>query len=409
MSKKINILLILIVTLLFPVIVNAEEYREKAISGNELLINDTAGVFTNEQVDDLKNNMRPLFEKGNVMLLTRRSAGERSIDLVATEEYQKVFATKSGVIIVINIYNGADSTGRNDDWHNNITVQGFGNITISDVQRDSIFYNSIELLRKAEFLEGAKKAFDSVCEYNNIKKYEKEVINSSTIEGVILEDDADLLTAEEEAKLIDIMSPLTEYGHIIFKTIDKNDTSTSNFAHNYYYEHFGNESGTMLIIDMARRYIYICSAGNNYKVITRDKADIITDNIYTYAKNEKYYDCAAEAFREIKAVLDGGKIAEPMRYASNIVLSLVAGFLVTFFFVASSMRIKRSSTSKKIEKLGKSVTIASVNIRRTGQHSVYSPISDDSGFSSGGGGGGFSGGGGGGGGGFSGGGGGHSF
>ena len=186
MSKKINILLILIVTLLFPVIVNAEEYREKAISGNELLINDTAGVFTNEQVDDLKNNMRPLFEKGNVMLLTRRSAGERSIDLVATEEYQKVFATKSGVIIVINIYNGADSTGRNDDWHNNITVQGFGNITISDVQRDSIFYNSIELLRKAEFLEGAKKAFDSVCEYNNIKKYEKEVINSSTIEGVIL-------------------------------------------------------------------------------------------------------------------------------------------------------------------------------------------------------------------------------
>lgn len=408
MHKRINIFLILIVTLLLPNVVNAQVYREQGQNNNEILVNDTAEVFTQEQIADLKNNMNPLLEKGNVMLLIRRSAGEKSIDIVANEEYQKVFSTRSGVIIVINIYNGADSKGGNADWHNNMAIHGFGNMVINETQSESIFQANRKMIQEAEFLESAKKAFDSICEINNIKKYEKESINTSTVEGVILEDDADLLTTEEEAKLTDLMTPLTTYGHIIFKTINSNDTTTSNFAHNYYYDKFGNTSGTMLIIDMANRYIYICSAGNNYRVITKDKADIITDNIYKYAKDEKYYECAAEAFREIKALLDGDKIAEPMRYASNIVLSLVMGFLVTFFFVASSMTIKRSAKSKKIEKLGKSVAIASVNVIQTGQHRVYSPISDDSGFSSGGGGG-FSGGGGGGGGGFSGGGGGHSF
>ena len=166
----------------------------------------------------------------------------------------------------------------------------------------------------------------------------------------------------------------------------------------------------MLLIDMDKRYIYICSAGNNYKVITQNKADIITDNIYQYASSKEYYECAAEAFSEIKTLLDGGKIAEPMRYASNVVISLVIGFLLTFIYIVSSMKVKRPSNKEITKGCEKYVALANIAGMATGTHKVYSPVSDSgsgSGFS--GGGGGFSGGGGGGGGGFSGGGGGHSF
>ena len=36
---------------------------------------------------------------------------------------------------------------------------------------------------------------------------------------IVIEDDADLLTKEEEEKLLDKMITLTEYGHVVFKTI----------------------------------------------------------------------------------------------------------------------------------------------------------------------------------------------
>lgn len=412
MHKKL-VLLVLVITLLFPVLVRAETFRDKATSNNEILLNDTAGVFTKEQFDKLKTSTEPLLEKANVMVLTRRSAGERNINIVAKEEYQKAFGTKNGIIIVMNIYNGADSTGRNDDWHNHMTVWGFGSIIITDDQRNEIYQNNSSLVKKANFLEAAEQVIQNVCKYNNIVIPEKESVNVSSVNGVVLEDDADLLTEAEEKQLVDIMTPLTEYGHIIFKTIDKNDMTAEQYAHHYYYDHFGNESGTMLLIDMYNRYIYICSAGNNYNVITNTKADIITDNIYQYASNKEYFKCAQEAFTEIKVLLDGGKIAEPMRYASNIVISLVLGFLLTFLFVANSMRIKKPSRKRRLNSAEKYVALANIVGRKTGSHRVYSPISDNDsssgGFSSGGG---FSGGGGhssGGGGGFSGGGGGHRF
>ncbi|MBR2678397.1 MAG: TPM domain-containing protein, partial [Bacilli bacterium] len=101
------------------------------------------------------------------------------------------------------------------------------------------------------------------------------------------------------------------------------------------------------------------------------------------------------------------KIAEPMRYISNVVISLVLGFLLTFMYVLTTMRIKKASRKKILNASEASVVFANVVGTKTGTHKVYSPVeSSSSGGSSGGG---FSGGGGGGGGGFSGGGGGHSF
>ena len=209
---------------MFPVVVNAQVYSDKhPTNNNQIVVNDTAGVFTQEQFNEMKNNMIPLLEKGNVMVVTRRSAGERNIEIVADEEYKKVFSTNNGVILVINIYNGADSSGTDADWHNHMTLRGYGTMVLNDNRRNQVYQENRKLLQEAKFLELVKNSFDAVCIFNDIKKYEKESVNASDIEGVVLEDDADILTDEEESKLADIMAPLTEYGHIIFKTMERKE------------------------------------------------------------------------------------------------------------------------------------------------------------------------------------------
>ena len=130
---------------------------------------------------------------------------------------------------------------------------------------------------------------------------------------LIIEDDADLLNSSEELLLKESMIKLTEYGNIIFKSIDKNTTSTASYAKSYYNNRFGKQSGTVFLIDMKNRKIYIFSNGDNYTKVTDSKAETITDNIYEYATDKEYYKCAKKAFEQILTVIEGGKIAEPMK------------------------------------------------------------------------------------------------
>ena len=219
---------------------------------------------------------------------------------------------------------------------------------------------------------------------------------------LVIEDDANLLSSEEIDKLKERMRPLTKYGHIVYKSISTNPkSSTQDFAEDYYYSKFENESGTIFIIDMDKRMIYIVSSGANYKTVTKGKAETITDNVYKYASRKEYYECADEAFEQIEIVLGGGKIAEPMRHASNVVVAIVVAFFINFFIVLGASKLKKASNSEIIKNCDIMFEAGNVSGTKTGTHSVYSPPSSSSGGSSGGGGGG--------GGGFSGGGGGHSF
>ena len=219
---------------------------------------------------------------------------------------------------------------------------------------------------------------------------------------VLIEDDADLLTDEEEEKLSKSMKRLTEFGNIAFKSIDSNDTSTANFASSYYHSNFGTSSGTLFVIDMANRQIYIFSDGKNYSVITNSKAEIITDNIYTYATNKNYYECASSAYSQMYTLLNGGKIAEPMRHISNGILALVLAFFINFMTVLFNQHLKKASDDEIIENCDVNFSLSNLSATKTGSHRVYSPVESSSGGSS-------SSGGGSSGGGSSGGGGGHSF
>ena len=80
--------------------------------------------------------------------------------------------------------------------------------------------------------------------FNNVYAVD-DIEANSYINGnykVVIEDDANLLSEDEKTKLMDDMLPLTEYGHAIFKSIDKNEyNSTYEYGKKYYYNNFKNE------------------------------------------------------------------------------------------------------------------------------------------------------------------------
>jgi uncharacterized protein len=222
-------------------------------------------------------------------------------------------------------------------------------------------------------------------------------INSTTNYKLLIEDDANLLSEEEIKKLEDKMTSLTEYGNIIFKSIDKNNHgSASSYASSYYHSNFGTESGSVLLIDMDTRNIYIFSDGYNFTIITSSKAYSITDNSYKYASDKRYYDCAYSAFDQMETILGGGKIMEPMRYVSDVVIALTLAAFINFFIIMKKSKLKVASSSEILSKCKIDFNIGDINATKTGTHRVYNPpSSSSSGGSSGGGGGGSSGGGGG--------------
>ena len=194
------------------------------------------------------------------------------------------------------------------------------------------------------------------------------------------------------------MEPLTQFGNIIFKTTDTNNYSAEAFASNYIISKYGEKTnGSIFLIDMYNRKIAIASRGANADVITNSKSDIITSNVYREATYEKYYSCAKKAFEQMYTILDGGRIAEPMRYFSNITLSLVIAFFIGFFVILSKSKIKNPTDKEILKNCDVKFEVSNVVGVKTGTHRVYDPPSSSGsssgGFSGGGGGGGFSGGG----------------
>lgn len=245
--------------------------------------------------------------------------------------------------------------------------------------------------------------------YNESYNYEEETLETPVqnhiekkVNGylITIEDDARLLTESEKNKLIEKMEKITEYGNVAFKSINSNPKySTSKYAEQYYRDKFGKgSSGTLFLVDMYYRIIYIYSEGAVYRTITTAKANTITDNVYKYASRKEYYECAEEAFNEINILLEGGKINEPMKYIANTILSLVIAALLGFLLSLKKASLKNPSANDIAKLLKKKVQVLdNITATKTGQKSVYNPpsSSSSSGGHSSGGGGGSSGGGGG--------------
>ena len=80
----------------------------------------------------------------------------------------------------------------------------------------------------------------------------------------------------------------------------------------------GGTPGGLYIIDMANRelYLYIDDSGYMGKTLTVAYCNTIADNTYTFAKNKQYFRCADETFNQMYIILDGGRIAQPMKHFS---------------------------------------------------------------------------------------------
>ncbi len=221
--------------------------------------------------------------------------------------------------------------------------------------------------------------------------------NDETGYQVKIIDDEDLLTPSEEKELAESMKPVTEYGHVIFQSCYGSGYSTvRDFARDNRPELSSSDS-VVFIIDMYHRELYIFAGGKMKQYVTDSTATDITDNIYTYASQGDYYTCAAEAFTQVLTVSEGGRVAQPLKYATSVLMALIIGILLNYYKVCSSRKIVES---EPVVPLG---AIASDVLKSSASIVAYKRIHHSS---SGSGGGGFSGGGGGGGG-FSGGG--HSF
>ena len=229
--------------------------------------------------------------------------------------------------------------------------------------------------------------------------------DGKTLYRIVIEDDADLLTDAEEAKLYQEMSAIAEYANVAFHTVDGHDYSgTKAYAESYYVSTFGGgTNGTVFLIDLDRRNLWIVSDGAAYRSITTNRANIITDNVYTYASRKEYYECASKAFSQMLAVLEGERIAAPMKTVGNALLAVAASLLIMFLVVKSVANPKKPTAAELAAFSAVAFEAEEPRTIHTGTTRRYDPPAKSSG-----GGGGFSGGGGGGGG-FSGGGGGHSF
>ena len=225
--------------------------------------------------------------------------------------------------------------------------------------------------------------------------------NSETGYSVIIEDDASLLSNDEKIQLAETMKDITPYGDVAFKSIDYNPYSTETYIERYYNSIFGTGSGTVFLIDMDNRNIWIYSDGSIYSTITTAYANVITDNVYTYASDKDYFTCANKAFIQEAALLQGRRISQPMKYISNALLAIAIAILINYFIVRQTSRVRKASDNEIVNGVFANNAFNNVSVNFIRQTRTYSPRSSSSSGSSGG----HSGGGGG----HSGGGGGHSF
>ncbi len=148
----------------------------------------------------------------------------------------------------------------------------------------------------------------------------------------VIQDDAELLSSQEEEQLYRDMLPVCEYGTPLFWTTTE-DGDYVEQARTFYHERIGTESGTLFMINMKTRYLTVFSDGDNYLVITDSEGDTITDNVYRIAGRGEYYECAASVFRQVYRLLHGERISRPMKLVSNLLLSAAFALLLACLYI----------------------------------------------------------------------------
>lgn len=223
---------------------------------------------------------------------------------------------------------------------------------------------------------------------------------------LIIDDQAGYFTESDMASLQELMDQISEYCNVaLLTTTDHSFYKTSAFAENYFDSAFGaHADGTIFVIDRDLNEIFLYTNGSVRKTITDSRAYSITDNTYIYATASKgydYYTCSYKTFEQVLTLMEGRRIAQPMKYICSAMLAVIAALLINYFIVMLMSRSRKAAVKEVLSGTYTNVRVNNPGAEFVNQTKQYSPQS------SGGGGGGGHHGGGGGGGGHHGGGGGH--
>lgn len=201
---------------------------------------------------------------------------------------------------------------------------------------------------------------------------------------IILLDECDLLTAEEEADLLEIMRPLSKYGAVAFWTTWEKKSVNSKQVEFYDEMISPNRSynGTIFFIDMYNREIVIFSRGDNEKTVNRANAYAITKDVSHYATDKQYYTCALKAFTRIRALLQGEMMASPMRIICSVFAGMMAGLMATLLIVkkVSIQRLVDEGAKTSLRNLKVSIDYNELERKKTS--TTKTPRSSDSSCSS---------------------------
>ena len=203
---------------------------------------------------------------------------------------------------------------------------------------------------------------------------------------IYIYDEENLLSEKEIGKLVQHMVPITRYGNAGFITYQIEEGDYEGATGDIYNGLFGRSSGTLLMIDMNHRKLVLHSDGDISKVITNSYANTITDNIYRMAGKGNYYGAASEAFREINTLLEGNRIAQPMRHITNGLLAVILSTLILYFVTLLTSLQKKAEAEEILTAIGASIAFSNPKAVFKNRTRVYNPHSSSGGSRSGGGG-----------------------
>lgn len=317
---------------------------ENSETGYSIYADDAAGLLTDEELEALTDEMAYVADYCNAVFFTTRSNDMESSTEYAEKRYKELFGEETGTAFLIDLdknHLASVSYGEIDSFFHRAGAKRISDAGIADVSAGNYY-------------EGAEKAFWEaylmLTEHYDPEIYEELMKNPSPFEeeeeenqllcyineenqySAIIDDRAGLMTQAERRQLEKDLQPVTEFGNAVVITVDSNPYgSTPKYAESLYHEFFDEKtSGSLLLIDMDERYIYIFSDGENYDIVSKSRAEVITDNCYNYASKKDYYTCAKTAFEQINDLLNGRKIAQPMKYFSNALLALLLALIINY-------------------------------------------------------------------------------
>jgi uncharacterized protein len=187
--------------------------------------------------------------------------------------------------------------------------------------------------------------------------------------NIQISDTANLFSYDDLAELYVACEGLTEYGNVgIYTTNITLHTKTSLIASSTYDSWFGTSSGFLFVIDMLNREIYVETDGYIGDAVTPAKARSIADNVYKLASKGDYAGCAKKAVNQAKDLLNGYRIAEPMKYASNAVIAVLLGLLINFIVLRMLNRKKEVSVKELTDANRGSATFNGRNVTVVTRH-----------------------------------------